>query len=457
MKLFWAALAALLLGVETAPAQAADQTWTISGTVMVEDKSTTRTMATHPIPGATVEIHGADIGRIYSSWGTVFTDDSGKFTLRVQKNKNKRHFKVRVRFQDRTKMLSVNTPLLENPLASEQYTIFETSNTTDGPTVNVGTRTFRESGANGELTKRDNARRAAIYYMCKKSMDHLASLGPGLGFTKSINVAYPAKVVSGISYANGVTRVAYIHGTDKSDDYERRGSDVVLHELMHLWNYQHNDGISNWVAAVCRGGTTHDFQEKPAIAFHEGFAEWAKDMLLTDIWRLPKIRPATRQSLAVHDLNDVATLEGNDLGVVYGLHLLASQNVGRYLFGTSTKAPSYTFPPGGGAASGQTMTAQPTGQGSSDDNWKGVVGQIPAAPNTIASPNLTFRDVLTVFLANPGAGWPKQWQVGNSSFGLQEFYRRAEDILPGFFPNQKSMFLELLDSRLTKEPKDYVN
>ena len=50
---------------------------------------------------------------------------------------------------------------------------------------------------------------------------------------------------------------------------------TLVHEVMHLWNYQHNAGVSNWLGAVWGDSDTAGHQEQPNIAFHEGFAEYA--------------------------------------------------------------------------------------------------------------------------------------------------------------------------------------
>src|SRR5262249_1282519 len=158
----------------------------------------------------------------------------------------------------------------------------------------------------------------------KTSMDALKSRGGGIQFTNSINVAYPANVISGTSYANGVTRTAYIHRNSKTD---QGNVDTVLHEVMHLWNYQHNTGTSNWIQAAMSGNSTHEFQEKAAIGFHEGFAEWGKNALMSELFGRKAVLPANRFSLAANGLNTVETLERNDNGVTHGLHLLITPQV----------------------------------------------------------------------------------------------------------------------------------
>ena len=94
---------------------------------------------------------------------------------------------------------------------------------------------------------------------------------------RKIAAIYPAHVITGTSYANGLTRMIYLHQGQPDDDWQ---PDTVLHEFMHLWNYDHNHGTINWLGAVCslRGEhpidlTTHNTQENPNVAFAEGCSE----------------------------------------------------------------------------------------------------------------------------------------------------------------------------------------
>jgi hypothetical protein len=381
-----------------------------------------------------VEVSGANVGKIYGSWGTVHTDANGKFTLKKEKNKDKRYFKVKVRFRASDNKLDVNTAFLSNPLASDWNEVFESADKTDGPNLNIGTKTFRV-GASGDLGG-DRAKRAAIFYYAKTVMDNLAAKGGGIEFTGPINFAYPAKLPSAASYSNGVTNTAYILGSDKGD---HANADTVLHEMMHLWNYQHNSGITNWLDAVWGDQNTHSFQEEPNIAFHEGFAEWAKNELMTLLWSKSKVKPANRKSLNDFKLTSLSTLERNDDGVMQGLHLLTTTNIHGWTFGTKTNAPSGA----GSTGSGRGFSSAVLTDGG----------------NHSQSPLVDFHDVLKVFLPNSGKGFPKMWAVGDKDNGLRVFFDRASAILSssdGFTADNKQMLLDLLNVDKTKEPKDYL-
>jgi hypothetical protein len=61
-------------------------------------------------------------------------------------------------------------------------------------------------------------------------------------------------------------------------------------------------------------------------------------------------------------------------------------------------------------------------------------------------------DVLKVFQANPAAGWPTEWQVGNNEYGVRRFFERAADILSALDEPTKDLMLSLIDPNSTEEP-----
>lgn len=409
--------------VGSMPAKAAD--WTVTGVIQVEEKTSTGNTVFRPLKGVSVRVSGANVGRAYAIWGTVHTDENGRFTLKEKKNNDDRHIKVQVRLRDSSNKLDVNRAVLDNPFDNEWSKVYETGDKVDGPSVNVGTRVFRVS-AGGELGG-DYARRAAIYYYAKSAMDHLAAKGGGIQFTDPVNFAYPAKVISS-SYANGATRTAYIKATDAD-------ADTVLHELMHLWNYQHNSGTTNWLDAVWGDQSTHSFQEEPNVAFHEGFAEWAKNELCAALWSWRKVKPANRKSLNDKKLTSLSVLERYDKGVMHALHLLTTPNIHGWTFGTKSK--------------------EPAGAGATGGGWDFRSAVQTSNRISSESPRVDFYDVLRVFLAHPSKGHAKMWEVGSKSRGLVAFYSRATDILgasQGLTDANKQLLLDLLNVDKTREP-----
>lgn len=411
----------------------AQQTWTISGTLKVKESDITGILTTRPLANVEVEVMGANFG-IYDSWGTVRTDSDGAFRLTKTKDKSKRKFRIKARFADSE--LEVNTGALAglDDFFSPSIVVFEHANEVEGPTINIGTRTFAV-GTAGELGERDNVRQATAWYLIKTVINTMQDKDPYFSFDNKIKVIYPANVIpSSTPYANGVTRCAYIHKTASNDSWW--SAETVLHEVMHLWNYDHNHGTANWFGAIfCPPDlNTHGQAEQRPIAFHEGFAKYAAQALLHALWgnentnenRRPQ--PYTRYAL-VHSLHldTVDEVERSDEGVYRSLATLTVRDLYHLTYGTKNTRLS------------------------SDPHPLEDEGLVLGAP---AEPRLTVWDVLKVFQANSGAGWPTEWQVGNNDFGVRRFIERAADVLADLDAPTKDLLLSVIDPNNTEEPVD---
>jgi hypothetical protein len=410
----------------------AQVTWVISGRINVEENEVNGSGQTmiRPLANAEVEVLASNFGK-YASWGTVRTDSDGDFTLRNEKDRSKRKIKVKVRFADSE--LEINTGALANAadFLSPAIEVFEHANEVEGPNINIGTRTFRAGGP-GELGDRDNRRRAIAWYVGKRLINTLEDKDPYFAFKSKVKIIYPANVVSGQCYANGLTRSVYIHSTNSKDLWNVQ---VVLHELMHLWNYDHNHGTANWFGAVfCPPDfNTHAQAERRPIAFHEGFAEFAAWELLRELWgdepdsgRARQL-PYTRYAL-VHDLHldTIDEVEQNDEGVFRALCVLAARALYAKRFGDK-----------------HTRLAN-------DPHPDAVeIGGLNCPEN----PRVTIWDVLKVFQANPGAGYSTEWQVGSNDYGVRRFFERAADILPNLDEATKDLMLSLIDPNSREEPQ----
>lgn len=407
-------------------------TWEITGKLLVEEDEINGSglPILRPLAGVEVEVLAANFG-VYASWGKVRTQADGSFTLRNEKDGSKRKFKVKVRLASDD--LEINTGVLANPadFLSPAIPVFEHEREVEGPQINIGTRCFKP-GASGELGDRDNRRRAIAWYVCKTLIDALVDHDPYFAFKNKIKVIYPANVVSGLSYANGVTRCAYIHANNTSDQWDVQ---VLLHEVMHLWNYDHNHGTANWFGAVfCPPDlSTHSHAERRPIAFHEGFAEFAAWELLHELWgdepgsTRDRQLPYTRYALAhTLNLNTLDELEQNDRGVFRALCLLTGRAIYARKFGDKhTPLESNPYP------------------------LKVSTASLDCPQN----PKLTLWDVLKVFQANPARGWPTEWQVGNNDYGVCRFFERAADVLDKLDEPTRDLMLSLIDPNSTVEPQ----
>ncbi len=405
-------------------------TWQVSGKVMLEENETEGQKKSRALAGVEVKVSASLTAGVYDSWGTTRTKADGSFTLKetisVLFPEKPRKFRVRVCLD--SDKLAVTTGLLADPLAGDWITIYESDGKLEGPRVNIGTRTFK-AGAKDDLGDLERRRQAIAWYVCRTIMEALTAKDKWLGFQKKVTIVYPARVVSGIPYANGVTRMAYIHSTKGNDWWSLS---TLVHEFMHLWNYQHNHGTSNWLQAIC-DGSTHSYQEKPAIAFHEGFAEYAMEDMLHQLWQHDKVQPWNRKNFKNGDgqrLDSLATVEGSDDGVTNALHLLTTPDIYTRFFGTRT-------------------SAEPAATNGKEAGYKTPSGVV--CPK---SPNLTLWDVLKVFKPAPTSGWKNEWEVGNSAYGVVRFFERASDVLPRFDTETKDLYLKLVDPSSTAEPQD---
>jgi hypothetical protein len=406
--------------------------WTITGRLQVEENEINGSgqPIRRVLAGVEVEVMASNFGT-YASWGTVRTNADGSFTLRNEKDQSKRKFKIKARFADGE--LEINTGVLANPgdFFSPAIEVFEHDHEVEGPQINIGTRCFGE-GAGGELGDRDTRRRAIAWYVGKTLIKALSDHDPYFAFDGKIKVIYPANVVSGQCYANGVTRSVYIHAAGAVNQWNVQ---VLLHEIAHLWNYDHNYGTANWFGAVfCPPDLdTHAQVERRPIAFHEGFAQFASYELLHELWggetdstrekRHPYTRYALFNTLKLHTLEE---LEQNDHGVERALYLLTSQALYTRKFGDRhTRLQSDPYP---------------------------LKVSTPSL-DCPEPPRLTIWDVLKIFQANPGAGWPTEWQVGNNDYGVRRFFERAADVLGQLDERTKDLLLNLIDPNSTEEPQ----
>jgi hypothetical protein len=407
----------------------AQQMWTISGKLRVETADINGVLTNHPVANAEVEVEASNFG-IYASWGTVRTDSSGNFSLRNEKDRSKRKFRIKVRLADDE--LEVNTGALagfENFL-SPKIVVFEHANEVEGPTINIGDRTFK-TGASGQLGIRTNVRQATTWYLIKTIINKLQAVDSYFDLEK-VKIIYPANVlVSKTPYANGITRCAYIHADNNIDWWS---AETVAHEFFHLWNYQHNTGTANWLGAVaCPPDlSTHGEQERRPISFHEGFAKYAAQSVLYELWGgdagSNRSRPLqyTRYAL-VHSLHldSVDEVERSDEGVYRALALLTTPSLYQLRFGDKDTS----------------LDTNPFPQSVRHPNY-----ECPAPPA------LDVWDVLKVFQANSAAGWPTEWQVGNNEYGVRRFFERAADVLSGLDDPTKDLLLSLIDPDNTEEP-----
>ena len=425
-----------VVGLSTESANASCR-WTVKGKVQVRENLTDPTGVTRDrgLKSIEVKVSGAALGRVYKSWGTVRTDADGNFSITRTKSCSSRHFRVKIRLQHSE--LKVKKGDLADA-SSDWIEFFETGSRRNPGTLDIGTKRFTDGPTSidqrvvagftffvgTEFNDRDNFRRALAWYVTKKVIDTFQAKGPSFDFKSRITVKFPAWVVSNTSYANGIERTVFIDpskivdatGNFDTDKYMQ----TVVHEVMHLWDYDHNHGTSNWLNAVFGRGSTHNFQEQPYIAFHEGFAKYAQEDIFHEIWGWNKESVVSRSAVSIHPfisrgqtLEDLSMVERSDIAVANGLHMLTAQDI---------------YPSSG--------------------------GKLDLFTTCRSSPNVTFWDVLKVFEASPSDGFTTAWRVGKRRNGLLAFYDRAAGILDHFTEEDKDLYLDLIDPSGTGDVND---
>ena len=282
--------------------------------------------------------------------------------------------------------------------------------------------------------------------MLRTTIDRLVAEDSWFAIGHKIAAIYPAHAIGGTSYANGLTRMIYLH-QGKPDTHWH--PDTVIHEFIHLWNYAHNHGTINWVGAVCslRGDnpvdlTTHNVQENPSVAFAEGFelgGQRAAARVVGAASR-PAVQPAARGPRTPA----TDTRAGREVRLRGRRRVaLAPLRRRRRLVEPSVRYRR-PFPID---ARTTTATALPTSlrRPASRRSTQRVV---PAGPD-----HLALWDVLRVFRANPGRGWDTDWQVGNVDYGIVRFIDRACDI-HRLGDDVRQMLKRSIDPLATDEPRD---
>lgn len=353
------ALPLVLIALVASRAEAAECTWRVSGKLAVVDSYTAYPAVTRPLVGVKVQVAAT----LYSwggftAWDTVETDHTGRFQIVQTKSCSARRLRVWMKL-DNADLQVVNPDAAEWTLLRDDPSgaFSRWTSATD-----LGTWTYA-IGAPGVLGDHFAYRRAITWSLVDSLMRWLESHDPWLAFGRKVHVRYPANTPGGSSWA--AIDTAYIHADERSDQWDIA---TVLHEVMHLWNYDHNNGVTNWLAAVLWDFDTHGEQEHPSIAFHEGFAEFAAYQMLTEMY---PARFGQWHDEAYLDFDTLTEIERNDDAVAATLWLM---------------------------------------QGS----------LVPTV------------DMLLCFRGNAALGWPRDLELGGTDDGLLMYLDRCNDLLASF-------------------------
>ena len=423
--------------------------WYIHGRVQVEVEESFRRKgedsSVQALHGILVEIHASTNRN--GGWTLltreVRTTESGYFLFEYDAPDEPTRFRVRVYFVDAllkvTNDRGPNRPAWPVPgvprvliLRDDEFRAHR-QDSSGKLIVSFGKLIFRD-GEPFDLGRKNTIRRAEFWYAVKHVQIALAERDSWLAFKKQLWVIYPSNL---FTWA-GPGSIVRITKNPKYDDI-----DTLLHEVMHVWNYQHNKGMTTWIFAWVTCGT-HTNRETKAVAFHEAFASWASGELCGLLFQLEgHYRPRHKQHLVTEgDLDTMHHFEKFGDAVITALRLLTVPEPYKLLFGTRDT------PPDGATGFGAVSM--------SDEEY--------ASLRCPADPDLGFWHILLSMQANGDMGeeWSTDWQVGKTSYGIRRFYERlcayseyhadTDDL--HFDQETKDRFLRVLDPASSEELRD---
>jgi hypothetical protein len=459
----------------------AKQGWTIRGRVLVrhELQELTDTYgAISPLTGMRVRVQAreriAGTWGSWKSWGQVMVqEEDGSFEISKVKSANNRRFRVQVQFKNadlvifganrslirqasRLLRLTVVTTLLKEvlldqilqhftrlPYQSPWHTIHvdRMRQGREHGMIDLPNMTFQRTAAE-DLGDEIARRHADLWFLYNRVRELFDDIGPDYGFKKRIAVKYPHNnplIGNGIetSYASPENYLIYMVRNRDTDDYQMG---FLLHELMHIWAYQHSrreKGLA-WQLIVHRD--THDLQERTWVAFHEGFAEYAYHQVYRRLFGKnprydlagsppPEIEPVplsrNRLTSNVYNIVTLDDMERHDWGWVSAFNLLTTPRIIRYTF----NRPPFT-------------------------DWHVQIRYRRRANMICDDPSMGFGDVLRLFLTDNSAGLAKQ--LRRSEMNFERFFARAIAVVPQFDAAARDAFLRLLDPADTTEPRDLL-
>jgi hypothetical protein len=267
--------------------------WTVKGKIMVEHVLPELAEAfgeNGGVAGITVKVSARSklpIGwGTWNSWGKLTTGSDGSFQVSENHGGDRRQFKVELLFDSdnlrikegqETAIIEFDSkgfPLnIEFDLTDKDW--HEVHNDDDGPATDG-----RKAGVInlGDIfIKRTVVKQHAdLWTLYLKVFGLFAGYGADYAFQNKVMVKYPMKL-GGISYANPLNNNIYI-------DEDEFDSNTLIHELMHIWEYERFTGEDSMAWQAVKHGDTHQDRENTTyVPGLEAFAEWSTYKILKEI------------------------------------------------------------------------------------------------------------------------------------------------------------------------------
>jgi hypothetical protein len=422
----WAFVLALAAFLLPERAEAAC-TWTIKGKLAVDHRLDQLEDEFGVSALANVQVKVSAKTKVLGVWGTWNdwpidrTSADGSFSVSEEKTCEERRFKVEVKFQDDD--LEVRHHTSTSSLTKVLwYTVHEeTSGSRSAGTIDLGTKTF-SSGGGHDLNDDEAWSHADIWVTYRLAIAKAASFGADFAFTTQIKVKYPhnsdvAPDNVEASYANPTTKVIYIfRSNDGSEDHLSVGT--LLHEMGHIWAYNHTKGEICLTETLVTTGNTHGTVSDSCVAFHEGWAEFFADEMERALFGGTKVLPFGRPALIDRGMTSTSLVERTDDGWTSFFHLLTTPNLHQYHFGTES-------------------SSGPTGR----------IEKLSTIPTGCTSPNLGFKQMMMVFNAGDGLD-----QIVRADTTIATFVDRAIIRLSGLNQTQGDTMERLTNPQGTAQP-----
>ncbi len=328
--------------------------WTVKGNIVVDHPTvhdignlTAVLPDNGPVKGVKVKVSGRTGAGWFTEWGTAITNVDGFFSVTKSECAD-RAVKVEVQFEaDDLKVTS--------SASKSWYEIFNTNTTIATSTINLNREPMGAGSGDQALAQaRTDAQTWMVY---RTALDYVVTQGSS--FTNKVTVHNPATLTQGTSAADPILQDIHL------DPTQTDRLDVMLHELGHVWLYQHGtgEGCLTWTALIT--GTTHDPVESECVAFQEGTAQYfARKLeqelnsagLLASGVTTSAVLPYDRAKLSqTFGLTTLPLVGQQDNGWEQVNRVLYSFDVTRWLFGTSTDLPGTVGTYLGAACFGQPL------------------------------------------------------------------------------------------------------
>lgn len=407
-----------------------DKVWTISGRLEVREQQIDGETHDRPLKGIEVKVSASDIGAggPWTDWGTARTGPEGDFTVSETNNGKDRFLRVQARL--RSADLEVEDATIDDikklDVTDENWhTVWKSGNQQTGPAVSVGTLVCA-AGKPDDLGDLQFRRHALIWYVLRTAIDRLEAEDGWFGFGERVVAIYPARPVAGGSYQKTWTRRLCLVQGQPDDEWH---PDVVLHFLMLMWHDLHITG-------------PRKIMGYPSARFAKGFAAFASNALMHELWGTRLDRPLSRRTVAVDlELSTLDEIDNDEAGTQNALRVLryeARKGWWSHRFGTAQ-----TYPDGRPDDDGDGRPDHPDEVGI---KYKLDGRELPDEPH-----HLSLWDILAAFRAHPAKGWDTDLDARDEYAGVIAFIARALDI-HGFGNDVKRMIPRAIDPLAIDEP-----